>query len=322
MTTKNWLKGWPLLAVALLMVVGAIPTIAADGDSDELTNLINDVGQSYAEGYLAPLISGFGINQNSGLYHTAAIPRTGLSVSFAIKGMASKLDTDDKTFRVSRRVDLSDYLNPGDPGYGDEGVIVFEGPTVFGAEGVKGSMTGYWHGIPVYQEDGIESLVDSDYVPLITPEVSVGGIAGLRGTLRWLPSIDAGEVGKIQYMGYGLSYSASSMFPTLPVDVMVGFFKQSLDVGDIIETSANSMYLAVSKNFGMITAYGGVAKEDSSMDVAYDLEDGSGSVNFELDGVQEKRTTLGATLNLGLKLNAEMSMGNLTSYAGGVIFGF
>jgi hypothetical protein len=319
MTTKNWLAGRLLLA-ALLIVVGAMCASAED-DTDDLTDLIDDVGQPYAEGYLAPLISGFGINQNTGLYHSASIPKMGLQVSFALKGMASKLDDEDKNFRVSRRVDLTDYLNPGDPGYGEEGVLVFEGPTVFGAEDETGTVTGYWHGIPVLQEDGIESLVDSDYVPLVTPEVSVG-TAGVRGTLRWVPDIDAGDVGKIKYMGYGLSYDLTGMFPTLPVNVMVGFFKQSLDVGDSIDTEASSLYLAVSKTFTMVTVYGGVATESSSMDVNYELEDGSGTVAFELDGVQEKRTTLGATLNLGLKINAELAFGNLTTMAGGVIFGF
>jgi len=320
MTTKNWLMGRLLLAAALLVAVGAVPA-SADDDTDDITDLINDVGQPYAEGYLAPLISGFGINQNSGLYHSASIPKVGLQVSFALKGMATKIGDDDKSFRVSRRVDLSDYLNPGDPGYGEQGVLVFEGPTVFGPEDEPGTVTGYWHGIPVYEAEGIESLIDSDYVPLFTPEVSVG-TANIRGTLRWLPEIDAGDVGKIKYMGYGLSYNLNGMFPTLPVDVMVGFFKQSLDVGESVETEASSLYAAVSKSFTMVTVYGGLAKESSSMDVNYDLEDGSGTVAFSLDGVQESRATMGATLNLGLKLNAEVSFGNLTTFAGGVIFGF
>ena len=255
----------------------------------------------------------------------ARIGETALSQGILHSGMASKLGDEDKTFRTSSRVDLTDYLDPGDPGYGEEGTIVFEGPTVFGAENEAGTVTAYWHGIPVYQAEGIESLVDFDYVPLITPELSVGGIAGLRGTIRWVPDIDAGDVGKIKYMGLGVSYSPNAYFPTLPVDVAVGMFQQSLDIGDVLESTASSYYLAVSKDFTPLTVYAGVAKEESSMDVHYTFTDDAGQdtdIDFTLDGVQEKRTTLGATLNLGLKLNVEMSKGNLTNYTGGLIFGF
>lgn len=322
---KHWHKGALLLAAACI-VLAAVPAMAQDeDDGDELSELLSDVGEGYARGYLAPLISGFGIDQNSGLFHTANIPNTGLKIGFAIKAMASKLGDEDKTFRTSQRVDLADWLEPTDPGYGEEGTIVFEGPTVFGSDEESGSITAYWHGIPVYEAEGIESLVDLDYVPLVTPELSVGGIAGLRGTLRWVPDIDAGDVGKIKYMGLGVSYSPNAFFPTLPVHVAVGMFQQSLDVGDVIESTASSYYLAVSKDFSPITVYAGVAKEESSMDVHYTYTEDDGSetdIDFSLDGVQEKRTTLGATLNLGLKLNVEMSKGNLTNYTGGLIFGF
>jgi len=67
-----------------------------------------------------------------------------------------------------------------------------------------------------------------------------------------------------------------------------------------------------------------VATEESSMDVHYTYEDNGETteIDFSLDGVQEKRTTLGATLSMGLKLNVEMNMGNMTNYSGGLIFGF
>jgi hypothetical protein len=319
---KNWHKGGLLIAVLLMMTVAF--AAADEIESDELTELLQDVGETYARGYLAPLISGFGINQNSGLYHTAAIPHTGLSISFAIKGMASEISDDDKNFRTTTRVDLSDFLDPGDPGYGDEGVVVFEGPTVFGAEGDEGTITGYWHGIPVFQETGIEALVDLDYVPTVTPEASIGGIFGLRGTIRWLPTYDAPDIGEIKYMGVGVSWTPNVVLTTLPVDIAVGMFQQSLDVGDILSSTASSQYIAVSKAFSLLTVYGGVAREESSMDVEYtQVDDGEEiAINFELDGVQEKRTTVGVTLNLGVKLNVEMNKGNMTNYSGGIIFGF
>jgi hypothetical protein len=56
----------------------------------------------------------------------------------------------------------------------------------------------------------------------------------------------------------------------------------------------------------------------------YQGEDGStpSDISFSIDGVQTARGTLGATLNLGVKLNAEVGFGKLTTYSAGLLFGF
>ncbi|MDO9171682.1 MAG: hypothetical protein Q7W29_07620, partial [bacterium] len=95
-----------------------------------------------------------------------------------------------------------------------------------------------------------------------------------------------------------------------------------------VATDAQSMYLAASRSFALATVYGALSKESSSMDVAYTYThdvDGSpvdDEVNFSVDGIQDSRLTLGATLNLGLKLNAEAGFGDVTTYSAGLLFGF
>ena len=309
------------LLVAVLVVSG--PAVAQD-DDENLEELLTQVGEAYATAYVAPLIHSFGANQNSALYHTAAIPRSRLTFSIGVKFMGTYLSEDDQTFRrVIRDVDLDEFfdLQPGDPGHGQTGDVVIEGPTAVGNDEEPGTLTGYVAGLPVVQQEGIAGVVETRWVPLVAPEFSVGGVAGLRGTVRWLPEIDAGDYGKTKYLGYGLQWSANSVLPTLPVDVMVGFFNQQIDVGTIIETDASSLFLAASRSFGLATVYGGVAKESSSMTVSY-TEEGSGeSIDFEVDGENEARFTLGATLNLGAKLNAEVGFGSLTVVSAGLMFG-
>ena len=163
-------------------------------------------------------------------------------------------------------------------------------------------------------------IIDLDFVPLTTPEFSLSGMAGLKATVRWLPETTVNDF-EVKYLGYGLAYNINTLIPTLPVDIAAGFFVQELNVGDSVKTKASSYYVVVSKGFGLITAYGGVAAEDSSMDVDYTY-DGT-AISFSMDGVQSSRSTIGATLGLGLmKLNAEIGYGNLTTYTGGLIVGF
>lgn len=309
-----------LMLLALVALV--LPTAAED-----LEELLTQVGEEYAQGYVAPLIHTFGANQNSALYHTANIPNTRLSFSVGLKVMGTSLNEDDQTFRtVFNDVDLENFLPDDNPYYGATGDVVMSGPTVFGDEDNAGTMTAYVNGLPVYQIETITGLVDTKWVPLAAPQLDVGGVAGLRASLRWMPSMDLGDYGESNYLGYGLSWSPGFLLKKpLPVDVMVGFFTQQIDVGDIVETEATSIYLAASRSFGPVVGYAGVAKESSSMDVAYTFEDPALAdpvdVSFSVDGEMESRFTLGATLDTPIKLNAEMNMGKLTVFSAGIMFG-
>jgi hypothetical protein len=315
-----------LLCCALLLAFGGL-AMAQDDDLD-LEELLEQVGENYARGYLAPLSTGFGVNQNSALFHTAEIPGSTLKIDFGFKVMASKLSDDDKTFSTVTSVTLDERygINPGHPAYNQTGQLVVAGPTVFGDPDAKGSITAYYAGLPVYAEDGIEGLVDTDYVPLVMPQASVSGLMGLRATVRWLPDIELdADIGSLKLWGFGLSASANYWLPTLPVDVSAGYFNQQLDIGEYLQTDAKAFYVACSKNYAAFTFYGALSKEESSIEVAYDYtydDDGTPtteSIDFKMDGVQEKRFTLGATLNAPLKLNFEMGFGELTTYSAGLM---
>ena len=310
-----------LLALAVICVtLGA----ALSAQAEDLTDRLELVGEQYASAYVSPFITAFGADMNSGLYTTAAIPKTRLTVSVGLRLMASRISEDDQSFTRSFETTLDEAwgVNPGDTGYGESGVIVMDGPTVFGDEDTEGTVTAFYNGIPVYQQEALAGLVDTRWVPLASPEVSVGGLLGLRATLRWLPSMDIGDYGDIDYMGFGLQYSVNNVVPTLPVDVMVGFFHQSLDIGDIIDSSADSYFAVASRSFVVATIYGGVAVESSSMDVHYTQEGSGTDVDFSIDGQQEARLTLGATLNILSKVNVEAGFGDLTTFSASLLFGF
>lgn len=320
----------PALAFGLALVLaGAAAPAAAQSDSGDqnLQDLLKDVGVEYAQGYLAPLIQTLGVNENSGLYTTARIPRGKLTFSFGLKAMGSRLAASDSAFSRTLDVTLDESygVNPGDPGYGEQGEVVMSGPTVFGNDSRMGTIRAYYLGALVAEQEGIEGLIDTRWSPLVMPEVSVGGIAGLRATVRWLPEIDAGDAGKIKLWGYGLQYGLSSARLKPPVDVMVGFFKQNLDVGDVIETDATSWFLAASKSLGVLTFYGGAAKESSNFKAHYTWNRADGTevpVSFDVDGKQKSRYTLGASLGIGVRLSADVNWGSeITTYTAGLGFG-
>jgi hypothetical protein len=104
--------------------------------------------------------------------------------------------------------------------------------------------------------------------------------------------------------GYGLQWSANGLRPNLPVDVVIGFFRQSVDIGTLIATDANSIFVAASKNRPLLTLYGGYAIEDSEMTIADTPTGSTTGVAFTVDDAQRTRLTVGATLNVLAKLNS------------------
>lgn len=312
------------LAARILAALAILPALAATpAAADELEGLLEDVTSEYAQAYLAPFTHSFGPNLNGGIFHTAAIPRSRLTIDFGVKVTATHLAEEDQSFqKVIEDVDLSDYNNGFVPG--TTGDIVMSGPTIFGDDETPGTVTGYVGGVQVFSQDTIEGLVETRYSPMVVPQASVGGVAGLRATVRWLPEVDLGDIGKTKVFGYGLQWSPNTVAPTLPVDVMVGFFNQTVEIGSLIETDASSMFVAASKAFALVTVYAGYAMEDSETDIAYTYDpDGEDStVAFTVEGTQESRITVGATLNVLAKLNLEMGHGDLTTYTAGLMFGF
>ncbi len=302
------------LAVAALSSWAGGGAIAGNELADELTQ----VGKDYAVGYSSPLVQGFGPNQNAGLFHTAHIPQTGLVWGVGIKAMGTYLAAEDQSFQTVRtNVDLGAY----DPAYaGTTGNVVMGGPTLFGDTETEGAIVGYVNGVEVFRQSTIAGLIDTRWVPMATPEAYIGGFHGLKAVVRYMPEVGT-EVGSVKYWGMGGQWSLNGLAPTLPVDVMIGYMGQKFEVVGLIEASATSMHLAISKSLPAMTIYGGFAKESSSMDVAYVYEATGDEVSFSVDGRQETRFTLGVTLDIVAKLNVEMGHGDLTTYSAGLMFG-
>ena len=316
------------LAVCLCLS-GTVETAQATN----LQQLIEQVGSEYGEAYASPFIHAFGPNQNSNLYSTASIPWSGLTFGVGIKVMATNLNEEDQTFQKVVRVDDLGVLDPALAG--QSGTAVMSGPTIFGDTETNGKVDVYSSGVFLGSIEGIPGFWDTRWVPMFTPEVFVGGIVGLKATLRYFPSMKLGDIGQTEYLGYGLQWSASGLLEDLPVDLMIGFFTQSLDVENtqglgedkLIDSNANSYFLAISKSWPALTLYGGFAIESSEMKVAYyfedpDFPDLAQDVSFSVDGRQDQRFTIGINLDILLTLNIEAGFGDMTTYSAGLMFGF
>lgn len=303
-----------LFTLAMMIFAGQ-PVFAED-----LEELLEQVGENYAVSYTSPFLYAFGPNQNSGMYQTANIPWGGLVFGFGVKAMATHINDEDQVFSKNiENVNLGDY----DPAYeGQYGDVIMSGPTIFGDTETDGTVKGYLHGMEVFSQDAIPGLVESSYVPMLAPEAYIGGIFGLKATVRYFPEVEMSDYGKTKYFGYGLQWSPNGLMETLPVDVMVGFFDQELSVGSLLETSATTYFLAASKEFSLLTVYGGYARDESDMAVTYEYLDEGVDISFDVEARQDSHFTVGVGLKFLLGLNLEMNVGDLVTYSSGLMIGF
>jgi hypothetical protein len=323
--------GWMSTAVVLTLGVILLGGFPAYGD--DIGIKLSEVPEGYARAYSSPFIYAHGPNQNSNLYSTAEIPWGVLKFGIGLKFMGTNINETDQSFRlVYEDVDLGEF---DDDYAGMTGDIVMQGPTIFGSTDDLGTIEIYHGGALITEPiETISGIVDTRWVPLAAPEGYIGGLFGLKAMIRWLPTISNDDFGKVELFGYGLQWSTSGLLKDFPVDMMVGFFNQSLDIyGEVpgyeggMLTEASSLYLAGSYDWPALTLYGGFALESSEMDVYYSINnpdlgtlDGT-EVTFTEEGRQENRFTLGVTFDIIAKLNLEMAHGDFTTYSAGLMFG-
>lgn len=177
-------------------------------------------------------------------------------------------------------------------------------------------------------------LENLSLLPLGAPQLSLGTIVGTQVTFRYLPEyeLDA-KMGKFKYFGWGLQHNPGIWFPNpLPINICASFFTQKLDLGTVFSTTATAYGINISKTFGPgalnITPYAGFMLESSKMTFTYtsqvDIGPGQSrpvTVNFELEGENTSRITLGLSLKLlFININADYNIAKYNSLTGGVMF--
>jgi len=293
---RSIVKMWLCLGALVLLVPGA----RAQKLEDYLSRYLGDNGKKY----LQPLGDAFGANMNSGLYHSAHIPRVGLHLGLDLLIPAALIAEDQRTFTATEE--------------GFYPVTTREVPTVFG-DTQPVSIAG--QGGTVYNFPG---GYDLSMLPLAIPQVTVGSLLGTELTLRYAVAQLNEDIGDLTLTGIGIRHSVSQYIPLFPIDVSVSYFHQTLKVGDILDAATDVVGVQASKSFSLLTLYGGVAYEKAGMDVSYTHGEGAEAetIAFSLEGQNKMRMTVGANLHLALfQLHADYSLASQNSACLGLYIG-
>ncbi|MFZ0390980.1 MAG: DUF6588 family protein, partial [Calditrichia bacterium] len=182
---------------------------------------------------------------------------------------------------------------------------------------------------------GFKDLSNLTLLPLASPQFSLGTVMGTRTVFRFLPSMEVNkDLGKFSYFGFGIQHNpAVWLNQPLPVDLAVGFFTQTLKVGDLFKTKTTAFGINASKQFGSnflnVTPYAGILRENAKMEVGYDylVETPAGTaqerIEFQLEGENRTRLTMGLSFRLLiLNINADYNLGKYKSVSTGLNISF
>lgn len=323
------------LQITLLSIFFFLACNFLQAQSNDLEATLGKITGEASKAYVAPISSAFGANLNSGWVHSAPkATKFSFDLEIGFVAMATLFGDANKTFASSGKFRFNsaqaELLIP-DNITGEQRTrikneilsrdftVSISGPTIVGSK--KDSVKVVFPGATI-QGQTLSSktivlpvtgyLEELPALPLIAPQVTIGTVFGTSVAFRYFPEFEINpELGKFKYFGFGLQHTPSMWIPfPLPVNVSVGYFTQSMEVGKVFKTSASIFGLFASKRFGPgfinIEPYAGLSFENSSIDVAYDVVydtptgPSASRISYSLEGENSTRITLGATLKLAL----------------------
>ncbi len=303
-TVAKHIKTCVVVAIVLMSVV--LPARAQNPFEDAIKQLNSDV----VKGYLQPAINGFGANMNSGVFHSADISN-GFHLELTIVGMGTMIGDAEKMYSAIA------------PQPFDQTPV--QTATIFG--GVGASVDDASHTVQYHFQNG---QIKTSFIPFAAPQLTIGNFYGTQAVIRYVPVPEIDKFPKVTLFGIGLRHSVSQYLTEFPVDISAGFFYQTFKVGDLIDAKSFNIGVSASKSLSILTLYGGLQSESSSMKVSYTytgpVPPGSPpnpTVSLDFDGENKFRFLAGVGLDLLiLHFNADINLGKVTVVSGGVGFGF
>jgi len=336
-------------------------------DDNSLQGTLQRLSTDAAKSYVSPIVSGFGADLNGGWFHKA--PRStklGFDLEVGVVAMGTFFKDENKTFSSSGSAMLDpmivDQMTQGLSTFGGfrdsvrnqlygSGISVnIYGPTVVGSknDSVKLEYTGT--PVTIHNFDGaghdttltlahalqatpVTGLLEElSVLPLAAPQVTLGTIFGTHVSIRYLPEVQLdSKIGSLKYFGFGIQHNPAVWFDQdFPVDLSIGYFTQSLDVGSLLSTSTKAFGLQASRRLGWsylnLTPYIGYQSESSTMTFTYDYTVTTAAgpstqhVSFGMDGANSSRFTAGLAIRLLIfNLNADYNFGTYNSATAGLM---
>lgn len=286
-----------LLTVVLFLGFFGIQTtssFAQVGDVGRILQASAEDANILVQEYLRPFGSGFGASLNSGWTNTAR-PHKKLGFDITVSTGLAVVPSADKTFDVTE-IGLQELEVESGPSTLQ---------TINGASDVQTTSLAAYETINGQEQKLFEFDMPTGtgfgYVPAPEIKGAIGLVKDTELMFRYVPEVEIGDYGTFDQFGFGAKHGINQWLPggkLLPVDlsVMAGYTKQTVSAGfsltgeDIrdpqttenpyqdqpetwegqkiaIETNAYTIKALVGKTLPVLSIYGGVGYETSTMSI-------------------------------------------------------
>ncbi|POY35279.1 hypothetical protein C3K47_15970 [Solitalea longa] len=203
---------------------------------DDVVNIIkakDDAGK-LAQAYLNPFLKGFGTGLNSGWFQTAKTHGLG-RFDITITPSVSFVPSSGRSFNLNElglspniKFSPENSTSPTAMGKSNEGPMV----SLMGKHPVSGNDV-------VLSQFNLPQGAGISFAPAPMAQVSVGLIKGTEVAVRFIPTVNMGNAGTVNLIGFGLKHDIKQWIPVikmLPFDlsVMAGFtnlkYKKELEL--------------------------------------------------------------------------------------------
>lgn len=277
---------------------------------------IEDQLQAYtgrnAAGYLGPLVEAIGTDLNSGLFHSAKIPKDGFHASLELTAMTVFFGADSRVFRATTEGDFSPEQSTLAP------TVI--GPTQsVSLPGDAGTLYAFPGGF------------DVDNLPFAVPQLRISSWHGTEAVLRYL-IFDTGnaDLGELNLYGLGARHSLSQYLGDgFPADLALAVLWQNVSLGNnqqgghLMTSNAYSVGLQASRTFGDLTPYTGLALDWCSLDVTYEYSffNQTDTIDLSLDSGTDIHFTFGFSYSLAfVDAFGEYNLANQNALSVGLAF--
>jgi hypothetical protein len=258
--------------------------------SQDIEELVSKYTENNGKGYMQPLADAFGATFNTGLFHTARLKKLGFQAYLGVVASTAFISDKRTTFDATTQ------------GFADP-EITTEAPTVFGP---SQSVNVPGPGGTVYV---FPAGMNVKMITFAMQQLSIGSVYGTDLTFRFITFNLGEDFGDLNVFGWGIRHSISQYFEVLPLDVALGIYNQSFKAGDIVKANAWVVSAQASKKVLLFTFYGGLAYENTKLDLEYHNDEDDVDITFNLKGKNSIRLTAGVTFNLGpAKLNVDYNI--------------
>lgn len=263
-------------------------------------------GEENVKGYMQPFADLFGANLNSGYYRTAAVPVAGFHFEFDIIVMGAMVGDAEKKFNATAPSGFTPATFESATIFGDEGKVVTDSPTRLTYRGADG-------------------VFNTTMMPMATPQIKVGSLYGTEflGRFGYVPAL-GDNFESTTLWAIGARHNLNQWFGTLPLDLSAAVYYSSLSTGELMKFNGLMVGAQASKEFGILTVYGGLGYQSSTLTLKYEstVPSAPGNVEITLDGKNNFAFTAGAGLSFGIfKIFADINVGSVTNLSGGIGFG-